>query len=50
MTLYDYVATEFERLIGSKTGWGKNEIIQAFHKAFAIGTVKYAASKGISLE
>lgn len=48
--LYDLMREEFEKEIGRKTGWGKNEIMIAFDKAAVRALYRYAAAKGISLE
>lgn len=45
-----YVREEFEKLIGQKTGWGKNEVMMLFDKAWIFGMARYAREKGISLD
>jgi hypothetical protein len=40
---------EFNLIISQKNGWGKNEVMTAFHKAFAIAVSKYAGMMGINL-
>lgn len=50
MTLYDYIREEFEKEIGTKTGWGKNEIMVAFDKAAAKAMMRYAKDKGVILD
>lgn len=44
------VREEFEKLIGTKTGWGKNEVMMLFDKAWIIGMSRFAREKGISLD
>lgn len=50
MTLYELIREEFEKEIGTKTGWGKNEIMVAYDKAAARAIYKYAQSKGVVLD
>ena len=50
MTFYDYIREEFEKEIGTKTGWGKNEIMVAFDKACAKAIMRYAKDKGVILD
>lgn len=40
---------EFKALLDAKTGWGKNEVMDLFYKAFARATAMYARQKGIDL-
>jgi hypothetical protein len=48
--LMEYVREEFERLLSTKTGWGRNEVMAAFDKAWIFGMARYAREKGISLD
>ena len=48
--LFNLVHEEFEKLLQQKTGWGRNEIMVAFNKAWIIGMSRYAREKGVSLE
>jgi hypothetical protein len=49
-TLYDFMREEFEKEVGSKTGWGKNEVMAAFDKAVVRALYRYAAQQGVSLD
>lgn len=49
MSFLDYLREEFEKEIGRKTGWGKNEIMVAFDKASIKALVRLAEKKGIDL-
>jgi hypothetical protein len=44
-----YVREEFEKIIKTKTGWGKNEIMMAFDKAWVFGMARYAREIGVDL-
>lgn len=46
----ELVREEFEKLLKEKTGWGRNEVMTAFDKAWIFGMAKYAREKGISLD
>lgn len=49
MSFLDLLREEFEKTIGAKTGWGKNEIMVAFDKASIKALVRLAEKKGIDL-
>lgn len=49
MSFLDLLREEFAKEIGSKTGWGKNEIMVAFDKASIRALIRYAKEKGIEL-
>ena len=49
MTFLDILREEFESMIATKTGWGKNEIMVAFDKASIKALSRYAKQKGIDL-
>lgn len=48
--LVEYIREEFEKILQQKTGWGRNEVMTAFDKAWIIGMSRYAREKGISLD
>lgn len=48
--LMELVRAEFEKYLQAKTGWGRNEIMAAFDKAWVLGMAKYARKKGIVLD
>ncbi len=45
-----YVREEFEKLLSTKTGWGRNEVMMLFDKAWVFGMARYAREKGIPLD
>lgn len=45
-----FVRDEFEKILSQKTGWGRNEIMAAFDKAWVFGIARYAKEKGISID
>ncbi len=50
MSFLDMLREEFVKEIGTKTGWGKNEIMVAFDKASIRALVRIAKEKGIILD
>lgn len=49
MTFIEILREEFEKRIGVKTGWGKNEILIEFDKASVSALIRLAHLKGIDL-
>ena len=45
-----YVREELVKILQEKTGWGRNEVLSAFDKAWAHGLARYAREKGVQLE
>lgn len=50
MTLIEIIREEFEAVIKTKTGWGKNDVLIAFDKACIAGMIRYAKENKISLD
>ena len=38
--MYELIREEFEKIISSKTGWGKNEIMAAFDEATTLACTR----------
>jgi len=45
-----YVGEEFEKLLSTKTNWGRNEVMNLFYKAWVTGLARYARERGINLD
>jgi len=48
--LIELIREEFEKEVGVKTGWGKNEVMTCFDKACIRAITKFAREKAISLD
>lgn len=47
--LLAFVGEEFEKLLQTKTSWGRNEVMSLFYKAWVLGLSRYARKKGVDL-